>query len=189
MSSPSPNGSDCTTVPVMSIVSVVDARPGALGRQRLDLARDLVESIDELTARMKVSKRRITAAVKASGTSLTDICGLGPITAALIIGNTGNIDRFATRHRYASYNGTAPIKASSGDKVRHRLSPRGNRQLNWAIQVIAISQLRHDTIGRAFYDRKIDEGKTSKEAIRALKRRVSDVVYRHLVNDARQLRG
>ncbi|MGA9278407.1 transposase [Ilumatobacter sp.] len=138
---------------------------------------------------MKTSKRRITAAVKASGTSLTDIVGLGPITAALIIGHTGNIDRFASRHHYASHNATAPIEASSGDKVRHRLNPRGNRQLNWAIQVIAISQLRHDTIGRRYYDRKIEQGKTSKEALRALKRRISDTVYRHLVNDAQQLRS
>ena len=161
----------------------------SMGRQRLDIAHDLADGIDALTGPMKVSKRRITAAVKASGTSLTDICGLGPITAAMIIGYTGNIDRFPTRHRFASYNGTAPIEASSGAKVRHRLNPRGNRQLNWAIQVIAISQLRHDTIGRAFYDRKLEEGKTSKEALRALKRRLSNVVYRHLVADARQLRS
>ncbi len=71
--------------------------------------------------------------------------------------------------------------------MRHRLNPRGNRQLNWAIQVIAISQLRHDTIGRRYYDRKIEQGKTSKEALRALKRRISDTAYRHLLNDARQL--
>jgi len=161
----------------------------SMGRQRLEIAQDFVDGIDELTGRLKTSKRRITAAVKASGTSLTEICGLGPITAAIIIGNTGNIDRFATKARFASYNGTAPIDASSGPKVRHRLNPRGNRQLNWAIHVVAISQLRHDTIGRAFYDRKIEEGKTPKEAIRALKRRLSDVVYRHLVNDARHLGG
>jgi transposase len=161
----------------------------SMGRQRLEIAHDLADGIDELTAHLKTSKRRITAAVRASGTSLTEICGLGPITAAIIIGRTGNIDRFPTRHRFASYNGTAPVEASSGAKVRHRLNSRGNRQLNWAIHVIAISQLRHDTIGRAFYDRKIEEGKTPKEAIRALKRRLSDVVYRHLVNDARQLRS
>lgn len=161
----------------------------SMGRQRLEIAQDFTDGIDELTGRLKTSKRRITAAVKASGTSLTDICGLGPITAAIIIGNTGNIDRFATRAHFASYNATAPVDASSGPKVRHRLNPRGNRQLNWAIHVVAISQLRHDTIGRAFYDRKIEEGKTPKEAIRALKRRLSDVVYRHLVNDARRLRG
>ena len=161
----------------------------SMGRQRLEVARDLADGIDELTGRLKTSKRRITAAVKASGTSLTDICGLGPITAAIIIGHTGNIDRFPTRHRCASYNGTAPIEASSGPKVRHRLNPRGNRQLDYAIQIIAISQLRHDTLGRQFYDRKIAEGKRSKEALRALKRRLSDVVYRHLAADARQLRS
>lgn len=161
----------------------------SMGRQRLEIAQDFTDGIDELTGRLKTSKRRITAAVKASGTSLTEICGLGPITAAIIIGNTGNIDRFATKARFASYNGTAPVDASSGPKVRHRLNPRGNRQLNWAIHVVAISQLRHDTIGRAFYDRKIEEGKTPKEAIRALKRRLSDVIYRHLANDARRLRG
>jgi transposase len=160
----------------------------SMGRQRLELAHDFTDGIDDLTGRLKTSKRRITAAVKASGTSLTEICGLGPITAAIIIGNTGNIDRFATKARFASYNATAPIDASSGPKIRHRLNPRGNRQLNWAIHVVAISQLRHDTVGRAFYDRKIEEGKTPKEAIRALKRRLSDVIYRHLVNDARRAR-
>ncbi len=76
--------------------------------------------------------------------------------------------------------------ASSGSKVRHRLNQRGNRQLNWALHVIAISQLRHDTLGRQYFDRKVAEGKTTKEAIRSLKRRISDVVYRHLAADARQ---
>ena len=95
----------------------------SMGRQRLEIAHDFVDGIDDLSVRLKTSQRRITAAVKASGTSLTEICGLGPITAAIIIGNTGNIDRFPTRHRFASYNGTAPIDASSGPKVRHRLNP------------------------------------------------------------------
>ena len=104
----------------------------------------------------------------------------------MIIGQSGNIDRFASKHHFASYNATAPVEASSGPKVRHRLNQRGNRQLNWALHVIAISQLSHDTPGREFYDRKVAEGKTSKEAIRALKRQLSDVVYRHLVADARQ---
>jgi transposase len=159
----------------------------SMGRQRLEVAHDFVDGIDELTIRLKTSKRRITAAVKASGTTLTEICGLGPITAAMIIGHTGNIDRFASRHHFASYNGTAPVEASSGARKRHRLNSRGNRQLNWAIHIVAISQLRHDSTGRTFYDRKIEQGKTPKEAIRALKRRLSDVVYRHLVNDARRL--
>ena len=127
---------------------------------------------------------RIRSAHLGSITERNALC----LTAAIIIGYTGNIDRFPTRHRYASYNATAPIEASSGPKVRHRLNPRGNRQLNYAVQIIAISQLRHDSLGREFYDRKIAEGKTSKEALRALKRRLSDVVYRHLVNDARRNR-
>ena len=160
----------------------------SMGRQRLEIARDLVDGIERLSDQMKVSKRRIAAAVSASGTSLTEVNGLGPITAAMIIGYTGNIDRFPTRHRFARYNATAPIEASSGPKVRHRLNPRGNRQLNYAIQIIAISQLRHDSLGREFYDRKIAESKTPKEALRALKRRLSDVVYRHLVNDAKRNR-
>ena len=124
----------------------------------------------------------------ASATSLTSIRGVGPITAAVIIAQSGNIDRFSSKHHYASYNATAPVEASSGPKVRHRLNQRGNRQLNWAIHVIAITQLRHDTAGRVYYDRKVAEGKTSKEAVRALKRQLSDVVYRHLVADARQQR-
>ncbi|MFV0318509.1 MAG: transposase, partial [Microthrixaceae bacterium] len=93
------------------------------------------------------------------------------------------IARFATRHHFATYNATAPIEASSRNRVRHRLNPRGNRQLNWAIHFIAVSKLRHDSPGRAYYGRKIAEGKTTKEAIRALKRRLSDVIHRHLVAD------
>jgi hypothetical protein len=96
----------------------------------------------------------------------------------------GSGARFPTRHHYATYNGTAPIDASSGSRKRHRLNPRGNRMLNHATHLIAIAQLRYtDTAGRVFYQRKLAEGKTRKEAIRALKRRLSDVVYRHLVAD------
>jgi len=149
------------------------------------IARELATDIARYDEQLAASKKRIATAVAASGTSLTTISGLGPICAAMILGYTGNIDRFATRHHYASYNATAPIEASSGPKTRHRLNPRGNRQLNWAIPMVAIGQLRHDTDGRVYYQRKIAEGKTSKEAIRALKRRLSDVIYRHLVSDAR----
>lgn len=159
----------------------------AMARQRLEIATELVADIDRYDQLLNASKARIRTAVLASGTTLTNIAGLGPITAAMIIGHTGNIDRFPTKERYASYNATAPIEASSGNRTRHRLNPRGNRQLNWAIHIVAISQLRYDTPGRVYYDRKIAEGKTSKEAIRALKRRLSDVIYRHLVADARRL--
>ena len=104
--------------------------------------------------------------------------------AGLLIGYTGDVTRFPTRHHYAAYNGTASIEASSGGRKRHRLNPRGNRMLNHAIHLIAICQLRYpDTEGRVFYERKLKEGKTKKEAIRSLKRRLSDVVYRQLNAD------
>src|SRR5712671_4964458 len=91
--------------------------------------------------------------------------------------------RFPTRQRFASYNGTAPIEASSGPKVRHRLNPRGNRKLNHAMHLIAVTQIAHDTPGRAYYQRKLVEHKTNKEALRALKRRISDAVWRQLQVD------
>lgn len=109
------------------------------------------------------------------------------MVAALIIGYTGEVSRFPTKHRYAAYNGSAPVEASSGQKKRHRLNPRGNRMLNHALHLIAITQLRYpNTEGRHFYERKLSEGKSKKEAIRALKRRLSDVIYRHLVADKQQ---
>ena len=130
--------------------------------------------------------KRIVEAVAASGTSVTDIVGVGPIVvAAMVIGYTGEVRRFATRHRYAAYTGTAPIEMSCGPRVIHRLSRRGNRQLNHAMHLAALSRIRYpDTPGRVYFDRKVAEGKTSKEAFRALKRRVSDAVYRRLLIDA-----
>ena len=92
--------------------------------------------------------------------------------------------RFADRNRFASWTGTAPIDASSGEHVRHRLSRAGNRRLNHVLYIAAIVQIRHDTPGRAYYRRKIAEGKTPLEALRCLKRRLSDLVYRQLVTDA-----
>jgi transposase len=122
----------------------------------------------------------------ASGTTLCDIGGIGPIGAAIILGSVGDIGRFPTAGHFTSYNATAPIEASSGDKRRHRLNPRGNRKLNHALHIAAVSQLRYPSEGRDYYQKKIVEGKTTKEAIRALKRRISDVVYRRLLADAKR---
>ena len=116
---------------------------------------------------------------------MTEVYGVGPIVAALLIGHTGDITRFPTAGHYASYNGTAPIEASSGKVVRHRLNQRGNRQLNHALHMAAVTQLRRDTPGRAYYLTKIDAGKSPKEARRALKRKISDAVFRQLRDDVR----
>jgi transposase len=152
--------------------------------ERKHLAHQLLAEVRQLEKELTASKTRLAVAAEASGTSLVDIYGAGPVVAGLLIGYSGDISRFPTKHHYATYTGTAPIEASSGQKKRHRLNPRGNRMLNHALHLIAITQLRYPTTeGRVFYERKLAEGKTKKEAIRVLKRRLSDVVYRHLQAD------
>jgi transposase len=103
--------------------------------------------------------------------------------AGLLTGHSGDIRRFASKNHYASYNATAPIEASSGPRTRHRLNPAGNRQLNHALHMATVTQIRHDTPGRVYYQHKLAEHKSSKETLRALKRRVSDAVYRQLIID------
>ena len=155
-------------------------------QQRKAMARQHLGDIRRLDEELKANQTLIRRAVTASGTTVTDIYGVGPIVAALLIGYTGGIGRFGTADRYAAYNGTAPVEYSSGGKKRHRLSMRGNRVLNHAIHMAAVTQIRYPTPGRVYYDRKLEEGKTKKEALRALKRRISNVVYRHLVADQQQ---
>ncbi|XAW58100.1 IS30 family transposase [Blastococcus sp. HT6-4] len=108
-------------------------------------------------------------------TGLTDVYGLGPVSAATILGEVADIRRYRSRHAFAAANGTAPIPASSGRTTRHRLNRSGNRTLNRVLYMIAITQIRADTEGRAYYQRKRAEGKTNREALRCLKRRLSDV--------------
>ena len=151
---------------------------------RRAMATDLVADVRRLDQAIAEVKARTAAAVAASGTTVTDLYGVGPIIAALLIGHTGDITRFPSSGHYASYNGTAPIEASSGPKVRHRLNPRGNRQLNHALHMAAVTQIRGDNPGRDYYRKKIAEGKTTREARRALKRKISDTLYRQLKADA-----
>jgi transposase len=149
---------------------------------------ELVDEIEHLDVVLRDSKARITAAVAASGTTLREIFGVGPIVACMLIGFSGDPTRFTTASRYAAYTGTAPIEFSSGGRVTHRLSRRGNRRLNHALHCAAITQIRHrHSPGRSYYDRKLAEGKSPREAIRSLKRRLSDVAWRHLVADARRV--
>jgi transposase len=137
------------------------------------------------TKQLKASHRRIRIAVAASNTSVTDIYGIGPIIACYLIGYTGDISRFANRDAYAAYNGTAPVERSSGGRVVHRVSQRGNRKLNHALHLAAICQIRNPgTEGRIYFEGKVAEGKTKKDAIRSLKRHISNAVYRQLVTDA-----
>jgi hypothetical protein len=157
---------------------------------RLHIARDHLADIRALDARLKYLTGQIAALVVRSGTTLTSLYGIGPVTAGRILAEVGDIARFATKDKFASYNGTAPIDVSSGEQVRHRLSRAGNRRINHALHMMAVTQIRYpSTPGRVYYERKRTEGKTPKEALRCLKRRLSDRVYRQLVRDAQGRTG
>ena len=150
---------------------------------RLEIAIDHIEDVMRIDRKIDDYTRRIVTEIKASGTTLTRIYGVGPLNAALIIGEVGDVSRFPSRDHFASYTGTAPIAASSGDHHRHRLNRAGNRTMNHALHIAAIVQVRYDTPGRAYYLRKIAEGKSKKEALRCVKRRISDAVWRQLQVD------
>ena len=159
-----------------------------VGKTRRQLAAELVTELENIDKRIKAADRQLTALVSTTGSTLMSLHGIGPSGAARLLGDIGDVSRFPTRGHFASWNGTAPIDASSGEQNRHRLSRAGNRRINRALHIMAIVQLRNDTEGRAYYRRKVAAGKTSMEAMRALKRRLSDLVYRQLVADQIRLR-
>jgi transposase len=157
-----------------------------IAQAKLDLARQLLTDLQRIDSQRREARAHTARAVAASGSSLTDLYGVGPIIAGAVLGYVRDIHRFADRDHFASYNGTAPIEVSSGNRKIYRLSRRGNRQLNHAIHMAAISQIRYrSTEGRAYYDKKIAEGMTGKSALRALKRKISDALYQRMINDAR----
>ncbi|GAA1316057.1 IS110 family transposase [Saccharothrix xinjiangensis] len=153
-------------------------------RARKELARELITDIRALDARLKANTQRMRDAVADSGSSLTDIVGVGPMVAARLLGRTGRASRFPTSAAFAVYAGVAPIEIASANKARHRLSREGDRKLNNALHTIALTQIRMpDSRGRSYYDRKTAEGKTHNEAMRCLKRRLADHVWRLMLAD------
>jgi transposase len=167
------------------ILRGIRPKEGASARLRRRLASEVLRDIRTLNRKITDLNERIEAEVQASGTTLTQIFGVGPILAATIIGAVGNVARFPSKGHFASYSGTAPVEASSGELVRHRLSMAGNRKLNYALHMVATCQSRSEVRGGAYYRKKIAEGKSRKEALRCLKRRISDAVFRSLVADSR----
>jgi transposase len=153
------------------------------GKTRKRVGLELVADLERLYRRKKEANKELIGLVKATGTRLLDLHGIGPSGAARLLVEAGDITRFPTKGHFASWTGTAPIDASSGDNVRHRLSRGGNRQINRALHMMAVVQLRNATAGRAYYDRKVATGKTPNEAMRCLKRRLSDIVYRTMLDD------
>jgi len=146
-------------------------------------ARDLLVRIRELTVAIRALEREINRLVRSLAATLLALPGCGALTAAKLVGETAGIGRFRSKEAFARHNGTAPVPVWSGDATRHRLSRGGNRQLNAALHRIAITQLRIDERGRAYLDHRRQAGDTKTQAIRALRRRVSDEVFRRLQAD------
>lgn len=138
--------------------------------------------------KIKIANQELTELVASTGSQLQQLHGIGPSGAARLIGEIADVGRFTSRAHFAFWNGTAPIDASSGEQNRHRLSRAGNRRINRVLHIMAVVQLRNDTEGRRYYRRKLAQGKTTMEAMRALKRRLSDIVYRQMTADAKQVR-
>src|SRR3954451_4145732 len=154
-----------------------------VAKARKQLALEHVADVEELDAKIKAMQTRIAAVLDEQPSAVQNIRGLGPVTTALILGEAGDVRRFPSKAHFASYTGTAPLDASSGDTVRHRLNRGGNRRLNYALHIAALVQIRFPGPGRDYYLRKLDAGKSPLEAMRCLKRRLSDVVFRALLAD------
>jgi transposase len=160
---------------------------GAVQAARCELAAAFLEDLRGIDARIRETRKKLAVTVAAAGTSLTGLLGVGPVIAAAVIGDVRDVSRFPGRDHFAAYDGTAPIEVSSGRRKIYRLSRRGNRRLNHAIHMAAITQIRYrHSHGRAYYDKKLAEGKTPKEALRALKRQVSNAIFACLQADARR---
>jgi transposase len=163
---------------------------GAAGAARWILAEQFLTDLRRIDTQRSDVKKKLATAVRASGTTVTDIFGVGPAVAAAVLGDVGDIARFPGKDHFAAYNGTAPVEVSSGGRVIWRLSLRGNRRMNHAVHMAAVTQIRFShSKGRAYFDKKINEGKTPKEALRALKRQVSDALYKQMKADARRADG
>lgn len=152
---------------------------GAVAR----LARDLVVRVRALSLEIRSLEREIASIVTSLAATLLALPGCGPLTAAKLMGETAGIRRFRSKEAFARHNGSAPIPVWSGNVTRHRLSRGGNRQLNLALHRIAITQMRIDQRGRAYLDHRRSAGDTKTEAIRALRRRISDEVFRRMQAD------
>jgi transposase len=176
---------DITALQAKAILASVRPRD-VVGKTRRRLAAEQLADLVAVEKKIKALSKELKALVQDSGSTLMDLPGVGPIVAARVLADVGEVTRFADRNRFASWTGTAPIEASSGETVRHRLSRAGNRRMNHMLHIAATTQIRLDTDGRRYYRRKLAEGKTRMEAMRCLKRRISDAVYRQLLADARR---
>lgn len=168
-----------------AVSELAQLRPTSLVEcERHRIAGEFLDEVRRHDTALRELRARIAAAVTTADSRVCEVYGVGPIVAAYLLGHSGDVRRFPTKGHYARYNGSAPLQASSGPLKRHRVNPGGNRQLNHALHIAALAQIAHDTPGRAYYQRKLVEKRNPKEAMRALKRRISDAVYHQLRADA-----
>ena len=171
--------------PLQAKAMLASVRPRDIaGRTRRRIAAEELAELITVDAKVKRATAELKTLVLGRGSRLMELHGVGPVVAARILADVGDIARFADRNRFASWTGTAPLDASSGEQNRHRLSRAGNRRINHMIHIAAVTQLRLDTHGRTYYRPKRAEGKKPLEAMRCLKRRISDAIYRQLLADA-----
>lgn len=152
---------------------------------RRELAKDLIASLARMERQMENYESRIAEAVSISGSTLPQLQGVGSLLAGKILAETGDVTRFANSDHFASYAGTSPVETSSGENRKQRLNPGGNRRLNSDLHIMAVVQIEHPGPGRTYYLKKLADGKTPREARRSLKRRLSNIVFRTLVNDSK----
>jgi transposase len=157
--------------------------------RRVWVARDEIARIAELTQAINALTDHLKELVCACRPQLLTLPGCGVLSAAKAIGETAGAQRFATAAKFARITGTAPLKASSGTKTRHRFDPGGNRQLNAVLHRIAVTQIRVHPPARAYYQRKITEGKTHKEALRCLKRQLANTLWKLLQPNPHNIRS
>jgi transposase len=168
-----------------ALIAIIRPRDLA-GQTRRRLAKELIGELEAIDKKIKSVHQELTGLVTARGSTLLELPGIGPSSAARLLADVGDIHRFAGRDKFASWNGTAPLDASSGNQERHRLSRAGNRRINRALHIMAIVQLRNQTQGRAYYDARKAGGMPSMMAMRALKRRLSNVVFAQMLADQKQ---
>ena len=176
---------DITPLQAKAMLARVRPRDIA-GKTRRSIAAEELAELVAVDAKITKATAELKTLVLARGSRLMDLRGVGPVVAARTLADVGDVARFADRNRFASWTGTAPLDASSGEQNRHRLSRAGNRRMNHMIHIAAVTQLRHDTDARTYYRRKRAEGKKPLEAMRCLKRRISDAIYHQLLADQQQ---
>jgi transposase len=160
---------------------------GPVETARKQLGRDLVAEVRDVDARLATLSVQMSQTVVKHGSRLPEIDGIGPVVATRLLGRTGRASRFPSSSAFANDAGVAPIEVASADRARHRLPRGGDRQLNLALHIAALTQVRmRGSLGRAYCDRKTAAGKTHNEAMRCLKRRLADHVWRIMIADERR---